>query len=431
MIKRPIFIPLLVFIIVIILVDSFLPTIFLRDHYIKYLNQTTTFKYLIVDSPSETPKTFSYTAKIIAYKDPSTDVWEKTNGKIKIYISKTSKEGKPNKLLNYGDVIIMNSNLQPIRNFDSSSSFDYAKYMRHKRIYHQVFAKDFVFAGANQGNKIIAIAQKTNLWLKHRLHRTNMGENQKNLATALLLGDKKDLSRDIRQDFNISGLAHILCVSGLHIMMIVGAFSFVLRKIVPLGLKGLYIRYIVMVLLSWIMAFIVGLTPSALRVATMLSLLTLSRFTSLDGDRINILFVTAFVFLCFDPLVLFNISFQLSFLAVLGIVSISPYLENLFKNYLKKKKSFLKTLLSNAIATTSAQVFTFPIILLNFGRFPIFFLLTNLIVIPFLQLILVSIIVLIVFCDVPLLNTALGYICDLEMSGLLSIASIADKLTII
>ncbi len=431
MIKRPIIIPLLIFITIIILVDIFLPTIFIRDHYIKYINQTTTFKYLIIDTPTETPKTYSYTAKIIAYKDLSTNLWHKTNGKIKIYISKTNQEDIQNRILNYGDVIIINNNLLPIRNFDSTSSFDYARYMRHKRIYHQVFAKDFVFCESNQGNKIIAIAIKTNLWLKNRIQRTNMQIDQKNLAIALLLGDKKDLSRNIRQHFNISGLAHILCVSGLHIMLIVSAFSFVLKKVLPFGLNSVYIRNIIMVLLSWIMAFIVGLTPSALRVATMISLLTLSKFTSLNGDKTNILLVTAFIFLCFDPLVLFNISFQLSFLAVLGIVSLSPYMKNFFNERLKTENSLLKSLLSNAITTTSAQVFTFPIILINFGRFPLFFLITNLIVIPFLQLILVSIIVLIVFVDIPLLNTILGYICNLEMSLLLSIASITDKLTII
>lgn len=427
--KRPIIIPLLIFIVIILLVDTFLPTVFLRNHYTKHLSETTTFKYLIIDSPRQTPKTYSYIAQVIEYKDTINTEIKKTNGRIKIFISKKNKIGSANKILQYGDVIICSDNLQRIRNLDSITTFNYAKYMRHKRIYHQVFIKDFELVATNQGNPILRYAKRTNLWLQDRLQRTNMGVKQKQIATALLLGDKRDMDKEIKQQFNTSGLAHILCVSGLHIMMIVFAFSYLLKRILPTSLIWIYIRNVAMLLLCWAMAFIVGLTPSALRVATMLSLLIISKFTFLNDDRLNILLFTAFLFLCFDPLLLFNISFQLSFLAVMGLITIKPWLYNFLWNRTKFKNRVLSKLLSNISTTTSAQVFTFPIILVNFGRFPIFFLITNLIVIPFMQIVLVSLILLLFVADVPLLNTAVTYICNLEMSALIEIVSFVDNMT--
>lgn len=429
MFNRPIIIPLIVFIAVIIIADLFIPTVFLRNHYIKHLSKTTTFQYLIIEKSKESPKNFSYIATIIAYKDPVTNKWEKTSGKIKIFIPKINRQGYKNQSLNYGDVIVCSDNMRRIRNFTQLNSFDYSRYMRHKRIYHQVFIRNFDLIATKQGNPIINIAQHTNLWLKRRLQQTDMRPEQQHIAIALLLGDKTDLEGEIRTKFNTSGLAHILCVSGLHIILIVSALAMLLKLILPPNIGMIYLRNGITILLCWAIAFIVGLTPSALRVATMLSLLIISKFTSLNNDKINLLLVTAFIFLCFDPLLLFNISFQLSFLAVLGLVSTKIWLYNLIKNKLNITKSILQRLLSNAVSTTTAQIFTLPIIVINFKQLPILFLISNLIVIPLMQIILISLILLLVFQDIPLLNTALCWLCDTEMSFLMQLTNLIEKLT--
>ena len=429
MFKRPVGLLLLIFAVLIIIADMFLPAVFLNNHYIKHTTQTDTFKYLITDSPKQTPKTLSYLAEIIAYYDTSAHQWHKTKGKIKIYIPKINSAGSPTRILKYGDVIVSSDKIQPIKNFDTVKSFNYVRYMRHKRIYRQVFIRCFSFEKANQGNKIIAAAKNVNILLQNRIKRSDMGINQQNLASAMLLGSKQDLDSQIRQQFNTSGLAHILCVSGLHIMLIVSAVSFLLKAVLPKNLTGLYIRNAAAILLCWAVAFIVGLTPSALRVAVMLTLLIISKFTPLNDDNINILLTTAFIFLCFDPLILFNISFQLSFLAVFGLLTIKPWLYNLIKIQRNKKLLFLNRPLSNMATTLSAQIFCFPVIILNFSRFPVLFLLTNLIVVPLMQIILISLIFMLIFTDVPLLNNVLSWLCNLEMSLLLETARIADEIT--
>lgn len=430
MFKRPVSVLLLIYILLIIIADSFLPVVFLRNHYIKHLFEADKFRYRIVDTQKETEKYYSYTAKIISYFDKKNNKWEKTCGKIKVYIAKDIDGRLKQTELHYGDEIISGDKLVPLRNTASPSSFNYVRYMRHKRIYHIVFMRDFDVSASDRGNKIVTNAKKINMFLKKRLQSSNMGSRQKNLATALLLGDKKDMDKSVRQQFNTSGLAHILCVSGLHIMLIINAFSYLIKYVLPKNKTGVYIRNVFVLLFCWTVAFIVGLTPSALRVAVMLSLLTLSKFTSLDNDRINTLFVTAFIFLCCDPWLLFNISFQLSFLAVFGLLTIRPLLDNMMKRTKIADIPLIKKIFSNMITTVSAQSFCFPVIIYNFSDFPVMFLITNLVIVPLMQIILVSLIIFLFVADVPLLGGIFTSLCNAEMSFMMYVASLADKITL-
>lgn len=428
MLKRPIVIPLIALILLTLLVDALFPTIILRNHYTKHLDQSNIFKYLIIDSPKECPETYSYLAKIIGFYDTATARWLPTDGKIKIYIKKNNVHEAENKLLNYGDVIVSSADITPIKNFPNSG-FNYVRYMRHKRIYDQTFINSYQIIAANQGNKLIALAKQTNKTLQSTIQSTAMGDDQKDLACALLLGNKKDLAPNIRSQFNTSGLAHILCVSGLHIMLIILAINFIIKALLPRTKLFFIMRKAVCIFICWAIAFIVGLTPSAIRVAVMLCLLIASNLLIFTEDRLNILYITAFIFLCFDPLVLFNISFQLSFLAVLGLIVVRPYLMERFSPNIWRKSYFTQGIVSNIFATTSAQVFTLPIILVNFGKFPVMFLLSNLIVVPLMQLILISLIALLIFSSVPQIQPLLTDICNTEMTFLLSAARLFDTLT--
>ncbi len=428
MLKRPIVIPLIALILLTLLVDALFPTIILRDHYTKHLDQSNIFKYLIIDSPKECPETYSYIAKIIGFYDTATARWLPTNGKIKIYIPKNNAHEAKNKLLNYGDVIVSSADITPIKNFPNDG-FNYVRYMRHKRIYDQTFINSYQIIAANQGNKLIALAKQTNQDLQSTIQSTAMGDDQKDLACALLLGNKKDLDPIIHRQFNTSGLAHILCVSGLHIMLIILAINFIIKALLPRTKLFFIMRKALCIIICWAIAFIVGLTPSAIRVAIMLCFLIASNLMSFTEDSLNILYITAFVLLCIDPLSLFNISFQLSFLAVLGLIVLRPYFMDKFLSLIWHPNYFVKGIISNICTTTSAQVFTLPIILINFHRFPVMFLFSNLIVIPFMQLILISLITLLIFSSVPPINYCLSQLCNTEMTFLIYVARFFDTLT--
>lgn len=418
MIKRPIIIPLIFLIIGIIIVDSFVPIFFVNDHYSSHFDKAESFRYLITDNYKPKKNWSVYEAKVIEYFDGNT--WQKTKGKVLINLPKDSED------LNYGDIVESKEKMQRIKNF-ADLDFDYQKYMNHERLYHNVYCKDFKVINHNQGNKIIKWAKNANQSLKNRIESSKLSEKNANLATSLLLGDKSKLDIDIRNSFSATGIAHILCVSGLHIGLILGFIQLITKFICLFGLRFYYFRQILLVIIAWAIALIIGCTPSALRVALMFTIFTLSKNLPIQTNPLNTLYCTAFLLLIADPLLLFDISFQLSFLAVLGILICVPIIDKFLLKY--KTKSYFKPIIQNITVSFSAQAFTAPIIIYKFKTFPILFLLTNVIVIPFLGLILISIILLVVFADIGFLNYVLSFVVEIELTCLTSIAKFIEILT--
>jgi competence protein ComEC len=160
----------------------------------------------------------------------------------------------------------------------------------------------------------------------------------------------------------------------------------------------------------------------------MFTILILSKHLPIQTDSLNTLYCTAFFLLLTNPLLLFDISFQLSFLAVLGILVCVPIIERFLSKH--KTKNFFNPIIQNATISLSAQAFTAPIIIYNFKTFPILFLLTNIIVVPFLGFVLISIITLILFVDIPLLNTMTSVLVEIELDVLIAIANFFKNLTL-
>lgn len=421
--KRPVIFLLLVLVLTIIVVDSFLPVIFLRNHYTKH-PEATCYKYLILDNGKQTRKGnhISYNAKVINWYDSHTRLWKNCKGEIKLYQPRFNEDSLENKPFSYGDVVSSSDEMLPISNF--SEDFNYVRYMKHQRIYHSVFVNHWRVVETNQGNFFVGLSKKINERLHDRILFSGMKKETSQLAVAMLLGDKTEMNPDIRQSFNAAGLGHILCVSGLHIGILMIFFTYILSLILPNINNRIYIINWCSILIVWLLNAIVGFTPSATRVAMLLTVLYLCKMYMLYYDRINVLLVVAFVSLVLKPHLLFNIRFQLSYLSVLGIFICDPY----FDKWKMKKQSFVKPflnkLLSNLSMSTSAQVFTLPITLVNFGYFPVFFLISNLIVLPVLQLALISLIALLIFVDVPLLSNVIAFCCDVELGFIIWVTNL-------
>lgn len=418
MFKRPIIIPLIFLIIGIIIVDSFVPVFFVNEHYSAHFDKATSFRYLITDDYKSKEYYTTYKAKVIEYFDGNS--WQKTKGNIIVNLPKKFSH------LNYGDVIESDAKLHRIKNHEKSS-FDYQKYMQHKRLYHTVYCYSFQIVNHNQGNKIIRWAKNSNGYLKSKIESSNLSERNSKLAVSLLLGDKSKLDMDIKNSFSVTGIAHILCVSGLHIGLILAFFHEITKFICLFGLRFYYFRQILLIVIAWLIALIIGCTPSSLRVALMFTIVVASKILPLQTDSLNSLYCTAFFLLLANPLLLFDISFQLSFLAVLGILTCMPFINRLIEKY--RRKGLEAQILKNIGVSLSAQSFATPIILYNFKTFPILFLLTNVIVVPFLGFILISIIVLICFMDIPCLNDALSFVVNVELDVLVAIAKFVERLT--
>lgn len=420
MFKRPIIIPLIFLIIGIIIVDCFVPVFFVNEHYSSHFDKATAFRYLITDNYKPKKNWTTYEAKVVEYFDGNS--WQKTKGKVLINFSKDSE------VLSYGDVIECKESMRRIKNF-AGLDFDYQKYMNHKRLYHNVYCKDYKIINHNKGNKIIKWAKNANESLKNRIRSSNISQRNANLAISLLLGDKSKLDLDIKNSFSITGIAHILCVSGLHIGLILGFIQLITKFICLFGLRFYYLREILLVIIAWLIALIIGCTPSSLRVALMFTIFILSKNLPIQTDSLNTLYCTAFLLLITDPLLLFDISFQLSFLAVLGILICVPIIKKILSKH--KTKNFFNQIIQNATISLSAQAFTAPIIIYNFKTFPILFLLTNVIVVPFLGFVLISIITLILFVEIPLLNTITSFLVEVELDVLIAIAKYVESLTLV
>lgn len=198
------------------------------------------------------------------------------------------------------------------------------------------------------------------------------------IISALTVGDKSKLTREIKATYNAAGVSHILALSGLHIgilSMILSWLFYPLRRVCG----GKWIASFLIVGLLWGFAFLSGLSPSVIRAVTMFSAYVVASIFSEDRfSGFSALTLTAFIMLIYQPMYLFDVGFQLSFMAVLGIFLFYPLIDSLFV-VRNKIVAYLWNIISLSLA---AQLATLPLILYYFGTFPVYFLLSNLVVAP-------------------------------------------------
>lgn len=206
-----------------------------------------------------------------------------------------------------------------------------------------------------------------------------------NVALALILGQRQEISTDIIQDYQFSGATHILSVSGLHVGFIMLFISFILKPI-PNTRKGSFIKLIVILISLIIFAIISGLSPCVLRSVVMFSFLAIGNHLRRNGNIYHTLLVSILLILLCEPYFLFDIGFQLSYLALFSILWLQPILKNIWD---PKNKIIIN--IWNALTISFArQIGTLPLCLYYFHQFPGLFFVTNLIIIPVLSFIMIA-----------------------------------------
>jgi len=193
----------------------------------------------------------------------------------------------------------------------------------------------------------------------------------------LVLGQKQYLEPETKQAFAGVGAMHILAVSGLHVGLVFLLFNWLFKPLQKLP-NGHIVQTVLVILVIVGYAAITGFSPSVTRASLMFALISVGNMLRRVGDIYNTIFASAFLMLLYNPDLLFSIGFQLSYIAVLGIIFIYP---KLFKCLAPKYWITVKlwSLLCLAIA---AQLVTFPLGIYYFHQFPTYFFITNLIVIP-------------------------------------------------
>ena len=203
------------------------------------------------------------------------------------------------------------------------------------------------------------------------------------VVAAMALGDKSSLSKELRDVYSVTGGAHVLALSGLHLGIIYMLLSWLI-----VGRRGRTVALLVIILSIWAFVFLVGLSTSVVRSAIMLSVYAALSLGHRDKMSLNTLAFTAIVMLLVNPLSLFDVGFQMSFAAVGSILLLLPLFEEMVPVQALLDRPVLKWLMTMMAVSCAAQIGTAPLITYYFGRFSTYFLLTNMIVIPAVTLIL-------------------------------------------
>jgi competence protein ComEC len=315
-----------------------------------------------------------YIAEVIAINNKDFD------GKILLNIKKDSLE----KIINIDDLLLISSKLKKIPVPLNPHQFDYSSYMKSLGVYNQVHSSYQDILNQSKGNPTLrGQADKVRSYLIQKLKKSPLTPNVIAIVQALILGQKKDINKQLYNDYAAAGAIHILAVSGLHIGIIYFMLIALLRPLKILFKSELLIS-IVIVLCLWGFAFLTGLSPSVIRAVTMFSFFAFAKAINRETNAINTLFLSYFVLLIINPLWLFYVGFQLSYLAVLFILWLLP----LFNKIYYPKNYFVKKIWGIFTVTIAAQIGIIPLSIYYFHQFPGLFFITNLIILPFLGILL-------------------------------------------
>ena len=252
--------------------------------------------------------------------------------------------------------------------------------------------------------------------LLDRLSESGVDGSAYAVVAAMALGDKSQLTRELKDAYAISGASHILALSGLHLGIIYTLLSLLLSR-----RRWQVTTQVVIIVSIWLFVFLVGLSASVVRSAVMVTVYALLSLGHRDKLSVNTLAFAAIVMLLFNPLSLFDVGFQLSFMAVLAILLFYPLFENLWSQPFLLDHRVFRWLWTMLAVSCAAQIGVAPLIAYYFGRFSCYFLLANLVVVPAAALILyLSLSVLLI----PSLAYLLIYIVDTLNQLLVSIAAL-------
>ena len=300
-----------------------------------------------------------------------------------------------------GTHLQINANLYENSPAKNPNQFDYSKYLESKQIYAQMYADASEM-------KIGSIIQK-NVWyytsklrtkIIQNLEKSNFNKAELYVAIALILGQQQDISPEIIRDYQFAGAVHILSVSGLHIGFILLFVTFLLKPF-PNTRRGSFIKLIIILASLSSFGLIAGLAPSVLRSVTMFSFVAIGMYLRRSTNIFHTLLVSMLLILLVQPSFLFDVGFQLSYVALFFILWLQPLLTQLWtpKNVIAK---YFWDILTVSFA---AQIGAFPLSIYYFHQFPGLFFVTNLVIIPFLSVIMglgVLVMVLAAFDFVPL-----------------------------
>ncbi|GAB3182609.1 hypothetical protein GCM10027291_53810 [Telluribacter humicola] len=312
-----------------------------------------------------------------------------------------------------GDVVVVRGSLQrpvPPRNPDE---FDYCRYLRYRGIAWTDYLTDSTYQVVSHVEdtwSVLGWSLGISGWADRTLRAYLPEDDSYALVKAMLLGRREDLRSNLVDSFTLSGAVHVLSVSGLHVGIFFAIISWALGWLRRIR-YGKYMYFVVLSLLLFFYALVTGLPPSVQRATLMCIVWVAAQTIQRRHESINTLAISAFAILLVDPDALFTVGFQLSYLAVLGIILFYKPLDNLVET----PNRVLRWLWQITAVSVSAQLLTFPLSIYYFHQFPFYFWLVNPFVIGLTSLLLpASLILLFVsLFPIPLLANWVAWVTNL------------------
>lgn len=317
--------------------------------------------------PTDFPKTNNkvrFRAKLIGIENEALSI----PIQVEAYID-SSEYNDINPLDTVYAVLTLNRTASPSNNY----AFDYSKFLRLDKIYYQAWVSDIIivkpikeYLGIDRIT--IDLRNKALIILKEKL-----SGDRYSIASALLLGHRNSINKDLQKQFANSGAIHVLAVSGLHVGIVIGVIS-LLFFWVPKSHDGLInFRNIFILVVVIFYALITGLAAPVVRSSLIFGLLLTGRLFQKKAYSLNLLAGAAFIMLLVNPYQLFMLSFQLSFMAVSSIIVFYPIISKWYR-----PRSFIdKYIWTLTAMSISAQVFILPLSLFYFHQFPVYFILSS------------------------------------------------------
>jgi competence protein ComEC len=313
------------------------------------------------------------------------------------------------KRLNYGDELLIPAKYNVIDPPFNPAEFNYKSYLAHKNIFYQayLYPGQYALLKNNSGNRLIAYAILLRQNLVQKLRQNIRDTGAYAVASAMILGYRADLGNDILEAYSKTGAIYVLTVSGAQVAIIYLVLAYSLSFLDRFK-HGKIIKAIIIIGLVWYYALLTGFSVAVCRAALMLSLVLIGKTSRRYINTLNILAASAFLLLCYDPLFITEAGFQLSYLAVFGVIILRPVIYK-WLSFKSKTADKIWALCSFSIAI---QLAIFPLCAFYFHQFPVYFLMSNLFVIVPSAIIMYAGVFFLLLPKIPLLSLALAFVLE-------------------
>ena len=331
---------------------------------------------VVISESAEKPKTVAV------------DLYVPSNGRrLKAYLHKDQRS----MVLKPGDGLLLQARIEPTEHL-RLGSFDYGRFLAVNGFTGRCYVRaadwrpgsiDWERLPRWERLRINALRWRHGLLTRYQVLTDGTENHAYSLLVAMTLGERSAVSSDMRHVFSVTGASHVLALSGLHM----GILFSLISMLTVFGRRTLVAR-LTMVVLFWGFALLTGLSVSVVRSALMLSVAAVFAVRGGHPPTVNVLCFAAVLLLLLNPYSLFDVGFQLSFLSVFAILLVMPLLDSLWPEQFLFRHRLLRMLWSVVAVSVAAQIGTAPMVAFHFGQLPVFFVLSNLIVIPCAYLIL-------------------------------------------